>query len=85
MVQNYLQKFTPSQLQDLPPVHESSAFAEGFKNWSSNVKTSRSDLPISLYAPNDSGGTVFQLLLINVDNTEGTEFLKADGVLILEN
>jgi len=84
-VQNYLQKFTPNQLQEIPPVLESSVFAEGFKNWSANVKTSGSDLLISLHAPNDSGGTDFQLLLRNADNTSGTEFLKADGVLILEN
>ena len=84
-VQNYLQKFTPNQLQEIPPVLESSVFAEGFENWSANVKTSGSDLLISLNAPNDSGGTDFQLLLRNADNTLGTEFLKADGVLILEN
>ena len=84
-VQNYLQKFTPNQLQEIPPVLESSVFAEGFENWSANVKTSGRDLLISLYAPNDSGGTDFQLLLRNADNTSGTEFLKADGVLILEN
>ena len=84
-VQNYLQKFTPNQLQEIPPVLESSVFSEGFKNWSVNVKTSGSDLRIILHAPNDSGGTVFQLLLRNADNTSGTEFLKADGVLILEN
>lgn len=64
---------------------ESSVFAEGFKNWSGNIKTSGSDLLITLRAPNDSGGTDFQLLLRNADNATGTEFLKADGVLILEN
>jgi len=84
-VQNYLQKFTPNQLQENPPVLESSVFAEGFKNWSGNIKTSGSDLLITLHAPNDSGATDFQLLLRNADNTSGTEFLKADGVLILEN
>ena len=63
----------------------SSVFAEGFKNWSGNIKTSGSDLLITLHAPNDSGATDFQLLLRNADNTSGTEFLKADGVLILEN
>ena len=31
-VQNYLQKFTPNQLQEIPPVLESSVFAEGFEN-----------------------------------------------------
>ena len=61
-VQNYLQKFTPNQLQEIPPVLESSVFAEGFENWSANVKTSGSYLLISLQAPNDSGGTDFQLL-----------------------
>lgn len=84
-VQNYLQKFTPNQLQENPPVLESSVFAEGFKNWSGNIKTSGSDLLITLHAPNDSGATDFQLLLRNADNATGTEFLKADGVLILEN
>ena len=64
---------------------ESSVFAEGFENWSANIKTSGSDLLISLHAPNDSGGKDFQLLLRNADNTSGTQFLKADSVLILEN
>jgi general stress protein CsbA len=83
--QNYLLQFTPNQLQENPPVLESSVFAEGFKDWSGSVKTSGSDLLITLRAPNDSGGADFQLLLRNADNTSGIEYLKPDGVLILEN
>ena len=84
-VQNYLLKFTPQQLQANLPVLNSSVFAEGFENWSGNVKTSGSDLLITLRAPNDSGGTDFLLLLRNADNSSGNEYLKEDGVLILEN
>jgi hypothetical protein len=84
-VQNYLQKFAPQQLQENPPVLESSVFAEGFENWTGNVKKFGGDLLITLHAPNDSGATDFQLLLRNADNASGTEYLKADGVLILEN
>jgi len=84
-VQNYLLKFTPQQLEANPPVLNSSVFAEGFENWSGNVKTSGSDLLITLRAPNDSGGTDFLLLLRNADNSSGNEYLKEDGVLILEN
>ena len=58
-VQNYLQKFTPNQLQEISPVLESSVFTEGFENWSGNIETSGSDLLITLHAPNNSGGADF--------------------------
>ena len=60
-------------------------FAEGFKDWSGNVKTEGSELLVSLRAPIDTGGVNFQLLLKNVDNASGNKFLKPDGVLIFEN
>ena len=84
-VQNYLLKFTPQQWQVNPPVLNNSEFTEGFENWSGNVKASASDLLITLRAPNDSGGTYFLLLLRNADNSSGNEYLKEDGLLILEN
>ena len=83
-VQNYLLKFTPQQLQAKPPVLNNSVFAEGFENWSGNVKASGSDLLITQHAPNDSGGTDFLLLLRNADNSSGNEYLKEDGLLILK-
>ena len=83
--QNYLLNFTPNQLQQNPPVLGNSMFAEGFKDWSGTVKVSASDLLVTLHVPNDSGGADFQLLLRNADNTSGIEYLKPDGVLILEN
>ena len=82
---NYLLNFTPNQLQQNPPVLGNSMFAEGFKDWSGTVKVSASDLLVTLHAPNDSVGADFQLLLRNADNTSGIEYLKPDGVLILEN
>ncbi len=81
----YLLKLTPNQLQENPPALESTVFVEGFKDWSGSVTNAGSDLLVTLHAPNDSGGTDFQLLLRNADNTSGIEYLKPDGVLILEN
>ena len=52
-VQNYLLKFTPQQLQANPPVLNNNISAEGFENWSGNIKASESDLLITLLAPND--------------------------------
>ena len=43
-----------------------------------------SDLLITLRVPNNSGGTHYQLLFINTDNSSVNEYLKEDGVLILE-
>ena len=56
-MQNYLLKFTPQQLQANTPVLNNSVFAEGFENWSVNIKVSGSDLLITLRAQNYSGGT----------------------------
>lgn len=81
----YLLKLTPNQLQENPPVLESTVFVEGFKDWSGRIKNAGSDLLVTLRSPADSGGLKFQLLLRNADNASGNEYLKEDGVLILEN
>ena len=81
----YLLKLTPNQLQENPPVLESTVFVEGFKDWSGSVKNAGSDLLVTLRSPADSGGVNFLLLLKNADNASGNEFLQSDGVLILNN
>ena len=81
----YLLKLTPNQLQENPPVLESTEFVEGFKDWSGRAKNAGSDLLVTLRSPADSGGVNFLLLLKNADNASGNEFLQSDGVLILDN
>ena len=75
-MQNYLLKFSRLQLQVNPPVLNNSVFAEGFENWSGNIKSSGSNLLVNLGTPHDSGGTDFLLLLRNEDNSRGNEYLK---------
>ena len=84
-VQNYLLNFTPEQIKDNPPLLDKRVFEEGLEEWTGSIKNSGSDLLITLLAPNNSGGAKFQLLLRNADNSSGNEYLKEDGVLILEN
>ena len=81
----YLLKHTPNQLQENPPVLESTVFVEGFKDWSGRAKNAGSDILVTLRSPADSGGVNFLLLLKNADNASGNEFLQSDGVLILDN
>lgn len=83
--QNYLLQFSPLELQENPPVLSSDVFAEGFKDWSGSVATAGSDLLVTLQAPTAAGSVKFQLLLRNADNASGSDYLKQDGVLILEN
>ena len=44
----YLLKLTPNQLQENPPVLESTVFVEGFKDWSGRAKNAGSDLLVTL-------------------------------------
>ena len=84
-VQNYLLNFTPEQIEENPPLLDNRVFEEGLEEWTGSIKKSGSDLLITLLARNNSGGAKFQLLLRNADNSSGNEYLKEDGVLILEN
>lgn len=83
--QAYLRELTPQQLSEIPSELESTVFAQGFRDWSGSVKHEENDLLLTLRAPSDSGGTKFQMLLKNTDNTSAKEYLKPNGVLILEN
>ena len=67
----YLLKLTPNQLQENPPVLESTVFVEGFKDWSGSVTNAGSDLLVTLRSPADSGGVNILLLLKNADNASG--------------
>ncbi|MBS1255794.1 MAG: hypothetical protein MAG581_01603 [Deltaproteobacteria bacterium] len=83
--QAYLRELTPQQLRENSFVLGSTVFADDFIDWSGSVKHEENDLLVTLHAPNDFGEAKFQMLLRNTDNASAMDYLKTNGVLILEN
>ncbi len=81
---SHLRKQTPETLKSTFNI-SNTVFANDFENWAGSSRKNSHDLLLLLKSNKDFGEVQFQILLKNIDNQSADDYLKTDGVLILEN